>query len=157
MGQHFASLRDFFRMEGEKQSIQVYNESLHQLSFNMLDQEESDNTKKNENNGNIHVQNSNIILNKVDDNLDNEQLNLDVDNHNARFESIYSQPIDSQDSKQNCNNGNIVNDVEPLKQQESCVNNSGSSNTSSSSEDSPINPSFRRSSKTLSFGRRKGK
>lgn len=160
MGQHFASLRDFFRMEGEKQSLQVYNESSslnHQSSFDMLDQEDSENTQKNENNGNIHVPNLNIILNKPDDNLDNEQLNLDVDNHNARFESIYSQPIDTQDSKQNCNNGNIVSAVEPsLKQQESCVNNSGSSNTSSSSEDSPVNPSFRRSSKTLSFGKRKG-
>lgn len=155
MGQHFASLREFFRMEGEKQSLQVYNESLHQLSFDMLDQEDSENTQKNENNGN--VPNSNIISNKPDDNLDNEQLNLDVDNHNSRFESIYSQPIDTQDTKQNCNNGNIVvNAVESsLKQQELCVNNSGSSYTSSSSEDSPVNPSFRRSSKTLSFGKRK--
>lgn len=143
-------------MEGEKQSLQVYNESLHQLSFDMLDQEDSENTQKNENNGN--VPNSNIISNKPDDNLDNEQLNLDVDNHNSRFESIYSQPIDTQDTKQNCNNGNIVvNAVESsLKQQELCVNNSGSSYTSSSSEDSPVNPSFRRSSKTLSFGKRKG-
>ena len=147
-------------MEGEKESLKVYNASNNRSVFDMLAREESESSQENENNGNLPTQNSNVNSrreSKAEDNLDNEQLNLNVDNHNARFESIYSQPIDAQDSKQCCNNGNIVTAAEPtVKQPESCSSNSGSSNTSSSSEDSPVNPTFRRSSKTLSFGKRKG-
>ena len=147
-------------MEGERNSLEVYNDSLHRSAFDMLSREESESSQEKENNGNPPTPNTNVISSresKVEVNIDNEQLNLDVDNHNARFESIYSQPIDAQDSKQCCNNGNIVTGAQPaLKKHESCGANSGSSNTSSSSEESPVNPTFRRSSKTLSFGKRKG-
>jgi hypothetical protein len=157
MGQHFASLRDFFRMENENQSLEGYSESIRHLSLNTLDQSESDNITNRENNGNIPSINFHVIHNrdKPEDNLNND-LNLDVDNHNSRFESIYSQPIDGQEPKQCFNNGNfIAGEQETFKQEEACCSNSGSSNTSSSSEDSPVNPVFRRSSKTLSFGKRK--
>lgn len=93
------------------------------------------------------------------DNLDNQQqqLNLDLDNHNSRFESLYSQPIDG---TQQCNGNFIEQQQQQLdaydKAQQDVACNSAGSNASSSSEDSPVNPVLRRSSKTLSFGKRKG-
>lgn len=163
MGQRIASLRVFFRMEREKQSLEGYPESIRRSSLDTLDRNVSDNLTNRENNGNIPATNSNVIQNrdKPEENLNNEQLNLDLDNHNSRFESIYSQPLDGQDRtekepKQCFNNGNfIAGEPETFKQQEACCSNSGGSSTSSSSEDSPVNPVLRRSSKTLSFGRRK--
>ncbi|XP_011503093.1 PREDICTED: uncharacterized protein LOC105366369 [Ceratosolen solmsi marchali] len=157
MGQQFASLREFFRMENENQS-EGYSESIRHLSLNTLDQSESDNITNRENNGNISTINFHAIhnRNKADDNLDND-VNLDLDNHNSRFESIYSQPIDGQESKPCFNNGNFIANEQETFKQEACCSNSASSNTSSSSEDSPVNPVFQRSSKTLSFGKRKSK
>ncbi|XP_014219415.1 uncharacterized protein LOC106647502 [Copidosoma floridanum] len=161
MGQHFASLREFFRMDSDKKPLEGYPKAIRCVSLDMLDQNESINLANQESNGNIPVINSNVIQNrpKSEDGLDNEQLNLDVDNHNSRFESLYSQPVDGQESKQYFNNGNFiaVEQDQTFRQQEACCSNSGGSNTSSSSEDSPVNPVLRRSSKTLSFGRRKTK
>ena len=151
MGQRFASLREFFRMDSVKQSLEEYPQSIRRPSIDMLDRGDSDNL---EHNGNILAVNANVIQNrdKPEGNLDNEQLNLDLDNHNSRFESIYSHPIDGQEPKQCFNNGNfIAGEQETFKQPEACCSNSGSS-----SEESPVNPVLRRSTKTLSFGKRKG-
>ncbi|XP_058793950.1 suppressor of cytokine signaling 7 [Phymastichus coffea] len=111
-----------------------------------------------ENNGNVVLVVPVVAVPKLG-NLDNEQqqLNFDFDNHNSRFESLYSQPIDAGQC-----NGNFIDQQQPQqlqlevynKAQEACCNSSGS-NASSSSEDSPVNPVLRRSSKTLSFGKRK--
>ncbi|XP_016839572.1 uncharacterized protein LOC100122078 [Nasonia vitripennis] len=160
MGQRFASLREFFRMDTENHSLEGYPESIRRSSLDTLDRNKADNLENGENNGNLPAVNSNVIQNrnKSEDNLENEQLNQDLDNHNSRFESIYSHPIDGQESKQCFSNGNfIAGEQETFKPQEACCSNSGSSNTSSSSEDSPVNPVLRRSSKTLPFGKRKSK
>ncbi|KAF7400850.1 hypothetical protein HZH66_006034 [Vespula vulgaris] len=161
MGQHFASLREFFKMDGEKQSTEIYSNVLQQQStLEMVDQDDTENLPNYENNGNVPVLNSNVIPNresKSEGNLGNHNLNLDLDNHNSRFESLYSQPVETQDSKQIRGNGNINNPETPFRQQEACSSSSGGSNSSSSSEDSPRTPPLRRSSKTLSFGKRKSK
>lgn len=159
MGQHLASFREFFRMDGEKPDTDVYTDGPEQSPFNMLAREENENVADIENNGNEPSLNANTVTNndrKGNRNLENDQLNLALDNRNSRFESIYSQPIDAQETKQVCNNGNFVGpaDVE-FKSEEPCCSSSGSSNSSSSSEDSPINPPLRRTSKTLSFGKQK--
>ncbi|KAF3424841.1 hypothetical protein E2986_05899 [Frieseomelitta varia] len=148
MGQHFASLREFFRMDSERQSSEACTNVIQPTQLKMMNQDDIEN-----------LLNLSLILHeecKTDGNLDNDNLNLDLDNHNSRFETLYSQPIEVQDSKKICNNGNITREI-CFKQQEACCSSSGSSNTSSSSEDSPVNPPLRRSSKTLSFGKRKGK
>ncbi|PBC33451.1 Suppressor of cytokine signaling [Apis cerana cerana] len=158
MGQHFASLKEFFRMDNERQSSETCN-VIQPTQLEIMNQDDIENLHNNENNGNVSTLNLSLILHeecKGDRNLDNDHVNLDLDNHNSRFETLYSQPIETQNSKQICNNGNINKEI-CFKQQEACCSSSGSSNTSSSSEDSPINPSLRRSSKTLSFGKRKGK
>lgn len=208
MGQHLASFREFFRMDGNKKKnseIQKLS-SDHQLycdhhhhhqqstivkntTYDMLNQSNDNNLSTIESNGNEPI--GNLIMenndNKQNQNMDNEQLNSSLDNHNSRFESIYSQPIDAQDVKQTCNNGNFVASLDDaevvVKQQEPCCSaesggvnggsstssnssSSSSSSTSSSSnnscsssscEDSPITPALKRTSKTLSFGRRKSK
>lgn len=161
MGQHFASLREFFKMDGEKQSTEIYSNVLQQQStLEMVNQDDAENIPNYENNGNVPVLNSNVIPNresKSEGNLGNHNLNLDLDNHNSRFESLYSQPVETQDSKQIRGNGNINNPETRFRQQEACSSSSGGSNSSSSSEDSPRTPPLRRSSKTLSFGKRKSK
>lgn len=149
-------------MESEKQPIEGFSESIQRSSLDMLDRggESDNNLADQENNGNLPAVNSNVIQpkDKPEENIDNDQLNADLDNHNSRFESLYSQPIDGQEPKQCFSNGNfIASEQETFKQQEASCSNSGSSNTSSSSEDSPVAPVLRRSSKTLSFGRRKSK
>lgn len=158
MGQHFASLREFFRMDGERQSAEICASAFSQaLPLEMVNQDGIDGSSENEANGNVPVVNSNILPNrecKLEGNLDNDRLNLDLDNHNSRFESLYSQPVEAQDTKQVCTNGNVATET-TYRQQEACCSSSGGSNSSSSSEDSPVNPPLRRSSKTLSFGRRK--
>ncbi|XP_029049483.1 uncharacterized protein LOC114879094 isoform X1 [Osmia bicornis bicornis] len=159
MGQHFASLREFFRMDSERQSSEVCANVIQSAQLEMMNQDGTKGLHDNENNGNVPALNSNLILQeecKVDGNLDNDRLHLDLDNHNSRFETLYSQPVDAQDSKQNCSNGNFATEI-CFKLQEACCSSSGCSNTSTSSEDSPVNPPLRRSSKTLSFGKRKGK
>ncbi|XP_033341169.1 suppressor of cytokine signaling at 36E [Megalopta genalis] len=146
MGQHFASLREFFRMGGERQSSEVCT-SIIQRVLEMTNQDSTENLHENENNGNVPALNSNSFPRgecKPDGNLDNDRLNLEVDNHNSKFETLYNQPVDSQDSKQVCSNGNVTSEILSYKQQ-------------NNSEDSPINPPLRRSSKTLSFGKRKSK
>lgn len=160
MGQHFASLRDFFRMDGDRQSTEICANALgNPLSLDMVNRDGNESLSENETNGNVPVTNPNILPNrpecKLEGNLDNDRLNLDVDNHNTRFESLYSQPVETQDTKQVCNNGNVTNESSFRQQQEACCGSSGGSNSSSSSEDSPVNPPLRRSSKTLSFGKRK--
>lgn len=148
MGQHFASLREFFRMDGERQSSETCTNVIQPTQLEMMNQDDIEN-----------LLNLSLILHeecKTDGSLDNDNLNLDLDNHNSKFETLYSQPIETQDSKKIYNNGNIAKEI-CFKQQEACCSSSGGSNTSSSSEDSPINPPLRRSSKTLSFGKRKGK
>ncbi|CAL1688272.1 unnamed protein product [Lasius platythorax] len=162
MGQHFASLREFFRMDGERQPAEICASALSQpLPLEMVNRDVTESLSENETNGNVPVMNSNILPNrlecKLEGNLDNDRLNLDVDNHNSRFESLYSQPVEAQDTKQVCNNGNVTSEPSFRQQQEACCSSSGGSNSSSSSEDSPINPPLRRSSKTLSFGKRKNK
>lgn len=140
MGQHLASLREFFRMAGERQSSEVYN-NVQSAQLEITNQDGIESLHDNENNGNVPA--SNLAVHKeckANGNLDNDCVNLDLDNHNSRFESLYSQPIESHDSKQVCSNGNVNNEI-CFKQQETC----------------PINPPLRRSSKTLSFGKRKGK
>lgn len=159
MGQHFASLREFFRMDGERQSSEVGTNVIYSSQLEMTNQDGIESLHDNENNGNVPVLNSNLILHgecKLDGNLDNDRLNLDLDNHNSRFETLYSQPVETQDPKQICNNGNVTSEI-CFKQQEACCSSSAGSNTSSSSEDSPVNPPLRRSSKTLSFVKRKSK
>lgn len=160
MGQHFASLRDFFRMDGERQPTEICANALsHPLPLDMVNRDGNESLPDNETNGNVPVTNPNILPNrpecKLEGNLDNDRLNLDVDNHNSRFESLYSQPVETQDTKQVCNNGNVTSEQSFRQQQEACCSSSGGSNSSSSSEDSPVNPPLRRSSKTLSFGKRK--
>lgn len=159
MGQHFASLKKLIRMDSDKQSLEKkYPETIQRSLYDMLDQHESNLTNV-ENNGNITVVNTNkVLLNQEQETIsDDKQLNLDIDNHNSRFESLYNQPVDGQESKQNSNNGNfIVTEQETFGQQEASCSNFEGSNTSSSSDDNTVNPVFRRSSKTLSFGRRKG-
>ncbi|KYQ55227.1 Suppressor of cytokine signaling 5 [Trachymyrmex zeteki] len=162
MGQHFASLRDFFRMDGERQPTEICANALsHPLPLDMVNRDGNESLPDNETNGNVPVTNPNILPNrpecKLEGNLDNDRLNLDVDNHNSRFESLYSQPVETQDTKQVCNNGNVTSEQSFRQQQEACCSSSGGSNSSSSSEDSPVNPPLRRSSKTLSFGKRKNK
>lgn len=160
MGQHFASLREFFRMDSERQPIEICANAFSQpLPLEMVNHDGTDSLPENETNGNVPVMNSNILPNrecKPGGDLDNDHLNLDLDNHNSRFESLYSQPVETQDTKQVCNNGNVTSELS-FRQQEACCSSSGGSNSSSSSEDSPINPPLRRSSKTLSFGKRKSK
>lgn len=161
MGPRFASLRRICSMDSEKPPLEGYSQSIQHSSLDMLDRGESDDLSNQESNGNIPAVNSNVVQpkEKPEENLDNDQLNADLDNHNARFESLYSQPIDGQEPKQCFSNGNFIAG-EPettFKQQEASCSNSGSSNTSSSSEDSPVNPVLRRSSKTLSFVKRKSK
>ncbi|XP_032682012.1 uncharacterized protein LOC116849199 isoform X2 [Odontomachus brunneus] len=160
MGQHFASLREFFRMDGERQPTEICASAFSQaLPSEMVNRDSTDGSPENEANGNLPVMNSNILPNrecKPEGNLDNDRLNLDLDNHNSRFESLYSQPVEAHDTKQVCNNGNVAGET-TYRQQEACCSSSGGSNSSSSSEDSPVNPPLRRSSKTLSFGRRKNK
>jgi len=158
MGQHFASLREFFRMDGERQPTEICANELSQpLPLEMVNRDGNDSLPENETNGNVPI-NSNILPNrsecKLEENLDNDRLNIDIDNHNSRFESLYSQPVEAQDTKQLCNNGNVASEPS-FRQQEACCSSSSGSNSSSSSEDSPINPPLRRSSKTLSFGKRK--
>lgn len=157
MGQHFASLREFFRMDGERQSSEASINVIQPAQLETMHQDGTENFQNNENNGNVPALNLNLFLHdecKADGNLDNVRLNLELDNHNSRFETLYSQPVEAQDSI--CSNGNITSEL-CLKQQEVYRSSSGGSNTSSSSEDSPINPPpLRRSSKTLSFGKRKG-
>jgi len=160
MGQHFASLREFFRMDGERQPAEICASAFSQpLPLEMVNRDVTESLSENETNGNVPVMNSNILPNrlecKLEGNLDNDCLNLDVDNHNSKFESLYSQPVEAQDTKQVCNNGNVTNETSFRQQQEACCSSSSGSNSSSSSEDSPINPPLRRSSKTLSFGKRK--
>ncbi|XP_070164763.1 suppressor of cytokine signaling 5 isoform X2 [Polyergus mexicanus] len=162
MGQHFASLREFFRMDGERQPAEICASALSQpLPLEMVNRDVTESLSENETNGNVPVMNSNILPNrlecKLEGNLDNDCLNLDVDNHNSKFESLYSQPVEAQDTKQVCNNGNVTSEASFRQQQEACCSSSSGSNSSSSSEDSPINPPLRRSSKTLSFGKRKNK
>ncbi|KOC68061.1 Suppressor of cytokine signaling 5 [Habropoda laboriosa] len=157
MGQHFASLREFFRMDSERQSLEACTNVIQPAQLEVMLQLE--NLHDNENNGNVPALNLNLILHeecKADGNLDNDHLSLDLDNHNSRFETLYSQPVETQESKEICSNGNITNEL-CFKQQKACCSSSGDSNTSSKSEDSPINPPLRRSSKTLSFVKRKGK
>lgn len=164
MGQRLASFREFFRMDGNKQhTSETCNTDSNEhadVVFDMLGHNDDieNNLTDNENNGNQPVQNliGSNDENKQSRNVNNEQMSLD--NHNSRFESIYSQPLDvQQESKQVCSNGNFVGGSETdFKQQEPCCSSSGS-NSSSSSEDSPINPTLRRTSKTLSFGKRKSK
>lgn len=160
MGQHFASLREFFRMDGERQPTEICASAFSQaLPSEMVNRDSTDGSPENEANGNVPVMNSNILPNrecKPEGNLDNDRLNLDLDNHNSRFESLYSQPVEAHDTKQVCNNGNVAGET-TYRQQEACCSSSGGSNSSSSSEDSPVNPPLRRSSKTLSFGRRKSR
>lgn len=147
-------------MDGERQPTEVCaNEPGQPLE--MVNRDGSESLPENETNGNVPV-NSNILPNrpecKPEGNLDNDRLNLDIDNHNSRFESLYSQPVEAQDTKQVCNNGNVTSEPsfrQQQQQQEACCSSSGGSNSSSSSEDSPVNPPLRRSSKTLSFGKRK--
>ncbi|XP_066596855.1 uncharacterized protein Socs36E [Prorops nasuta] len=156
MGQHFASLREFFRMDGEKQLTEICTNSNQRPSLDLVNIDDIENLQDLEANGNVPALNSNVLPNrngKLERNLDNDHLNLDVDNHNSRFESLYSQPVENQDIKQICSNGNI-NSSESFAQQENCGS-SGGSNSSGSSDDSPLNPPLRRSSKTLSFGKRK--
>ncbi|XP_012277651.1 uncharacterized protein LOC105698193 [Orussus abietinus] len=161
MGQHFASLREFFRMDSDKQPAEAQTDVLHRPSSDMIDEDEIRSLSDIENNGNVPALNANITAtdeNKPVGNLNNEQLNLDFDNHNSRFECIYSHPADSQESKQPCSNGNFITEKDiDFKQQEACCSSSGSGNSSSCSDDSPINPALKRSSKTLSFGKRKNK
>ena len=161
MGQHFASLREFFRMDGERQSREAGTNVVYSSELEMMNQDGTEGTiHDNENNGNVPVLDSIDLIMlgecKLDGNLDNDRLNLDLDNHNSRFESLYSQPVETQDTRHICNNGNVTTEIR-FKQQEACCSSSAGSNTSSSSEDSPVNPPLRRSSKTLSFVKRKNK
>ncbi|KZC10902.1 PREDICTED: uncharacterized protein LOC107189038 [Dufourea novaeangliae] len=159
MGQHFASLREFFRMDGERQSSEVCSSVIQHSRLDMMNQDDVENMHDDANNGNVPALNSNSILHgecKMHGILDNDRLNLELDNHNSKFETLYSQPIETQDSKQICSNGNVTSEIH-FKQQEVCCSSSERSNNSSSSEDSPVNPPLRRSSKTLSFGKRKSK
>ncbi|XP_012268030.2 uncharacterized protein LOC105692998 [Athalia rosae] len=165
MGQHLASLPNLSKMDSEPKSLgNSADVLLDQSVIDMPNFNTEQVSHVTENNGNVPtmaVNEAENDENKADQNLDNGQLNFGVDNHNSRFESIYSQQIDAQDSRSICINGNFVpqSDSVPNKQQEaSCGSSStGSSNSSSSSEDSPTNLAFRRTSKTLSFGKRRGK
>lgn len=157
MGQRFASLKEFFRMEGEKSAVTACPNVIQSISLDMVNQEGIENFPVNKNNGNPLVPNSQITLSretKPDENL-NERLNLNLDNHNTRFESLYSQPVEALDTKQVSFNGNTNNSEALFRPREVCCSSCGGSNSSSSSEDSPINLPLRRSSKTLSFGKRK--
>lgn len=136
-------------MDGERQSSEACTNVIQPEQLEMMNQDDIGNLHTNENNGNVPALNLRLILHeecKTDGSLDNDHLNIDLDNHNSRFETLYSQPIETQDSKQICSNGNITREI-CFKQQDACC---------SSSEDSPINPPLRRCSKTLSFGKRKG-
>ncbi|XP_063990641.1 uncharacterized protein LOC135169507 [Diachasmimorpha longicaudata] len=156
MGQHLASFREFFRMSGKQ--AEACNNDCNNSNVDEMGNNEIDN-RNNESNGN--QSGHSILVNedtKQNRNIDNEQLNLSLDNHNARFETIYSQPIESQEQGKICSNGNFGGNNEvDLKQQEPGCSSSGGSNNSSSAEDSPGNPMLRRTSKTLSFGKRKSK
>ncbi|XP_057320000.1 suppressor of cytokine signaling 4 [Microplitis mediator] len=179
MGQRFASFREFFKMDSKQSHHHQQLEQDHQQTseagtddnqhasaYVMPNNEDIENTGDNENNGN-QLDNSLADENKEQNrNINNEELNLE--NHNSRFESIYSQPLDSttttttttntiQDNTNKAcnNNGNFVGatETEFKQQQEPCCSSSGSS----SSEDSSADPSLRRTSKTLSFVKRKCK
>lgn len=145
-------------MDGERESAEICTNAFQPLALEMANRGDTEGLHENENNGNVPVINSNILPNrecKPEGNLDNDPLNLGLDNHNSRFESLYSQPAEAQDIKQICNNGNVISDAS-IRQQEACCSSPGGSNSSSSSsEDSPVNPPLRRSAKTLSFGKRK--
>ncbi|KAF7989776.1 hypothetical protein HCN44_008450 [Aphidius gifuensis] len=189
------------------------------LSQNKYNNNNISNVENNENQQDTNItfdNNENKDIQIVDD--DNEEINNPLDNnHNSRFESIYSQQIDAQDVKQVCNNNSnfVTNttDTEMIKQQqqqqEPCCSASsgdgnssststnssgssggsggssssssvagcgdggssgssgstggrggvdgGSSSSNSSSEDNTVNPTFKRTSKTLSFVKRKTK
>ncbi|XP_046491704.1 suppressor of cytokine signaling 5 isoform X2 [Neodiprion pinetum] len=158
MGQRLASLRNFFKMDSEKSELKN--------SANVTRQSTPTTDMPNQNaedNGNVELppNETENTQNKSDENLNNERLDLGLDNHNSRFESIYSQQIDSQESKSTCNNGNFVpqSEAQLKPQAASCSSSSSSSSSNSSitSEDSPTNLPLRRTSKTLSFGKRRGK
>lgn len=163
MGQHLASFREFFRMDGERSSTDVYAEGRQQrCQFNMSEHQVTDNERGhyNESNGNEPTQNVNKDSNneaELNANLvDNPESDLSFDNHNSRFESIYSQAIDqAQESTQDSSNGNFASSAEGDFKREARSGSSSSGNSSSSSEDSPVNPPSRRAPKTLSFGKQK--
>lgn len=155
MGQHLASLRYFLKMESERALENCGCQTSQPMSIIDVPNVniEQDSPPVIEDNGNEPSLLRENEENKPDENLNNEHLDFGLDNHNSRFESIYSQQIDAQESKSTSNNGNFVNQKE---QEPSCSSNA-SSNSSSSSEDSPTNLALRRTSKTLSFGKRRGK
>lgn len=131
MGQHFASLREFFRMDGERQSSEAGTNVAYSSELEMMNQDGTEGTiHDNENNGNVPVLDSIDLIMlgecKLDGNLDNDRLNLDLDNHNSRFESLYSQPVETQDTRHICNNGNVTTEIR-FKQQEACCSSSGGS------------------------------
>nr|ACE75293.1 hypothetical protein GFP_L1_0160 [Glyptapanteles flavicoxis] len=142
--------------EIHQNSEAVADDNQHASAYVMPSNDNIEITGDNENNGN-EFNNPIADENKEQNrNLNIEEFNLE--NHNSRFESIYSQPLDStttiQDTGKACNNnGNFVAPETEFKQQEPCCSSSGSS----SSEDSSADPALRRTSKTLSFVKRKSK
>ncbi|KAJ8678973.1 hypothetical protein QAD02_014760 [Eretmocerus hayati] len=159
MGHRFASLRTILKMDNNGQIPEAYQSSIGRSTLDVLSQNPSDPDNHPEYNGNITPSNSNVVQgsDKPDVDLSDEQLNLDLNNHNARFESLYNQPLEGQEPEEGFSNGNfIASEQEMLKQQEPCCSNSSGSNTSSSSEDNAVNTAVR-TSKTLSFGKRKNK
>lgn len=171
MGQHLASLRIFLKMEGERSLTNTASitQPISSMDLSNFNAEQTPPRLTVEDNGNEESGNDNepeslrvgeieSKENKPDENLNNEPLDFGLDNHNSRFESIYSQQIDSQDQKPACDNGNFVSQSSDTSQrhQEASCSSTGSSNSSSSSEDSPTNQALRRTSKTLSFGKRRG-
>ena len=162
MGQHLASFRELFRMEGERLNSEAYAEDSRRASINMVvrdDFESSDNENGNDSRERLdEIVTNNETGSKDNGNLDNDQLDLSLDNRNLKFESIYSQPLDTQEVRPVCSNGNFIGpNVEYREEEGACCSSSGSSNSSSSSEDSPANPTLRRTTKTLSFVKHKGK
>ncbi|XP_014224227.1 uncharacterized protein LOC106650614 [Trichogramma pretiosum] len=163
MGQHFASLRETITMDSHKHSLKGYR--VRNCPYaDTPERSHPTDLAVQENNGNnlpsnISPNEVRCRISKSEERLDNIRLDSDISNHNSRFETLYSQHRDAQEAKQcQSSNGNfLASEQEALKQFEAGNSNSGGSSTSSSSEDNSGNPALRRSSKTLSFGRRKGK
>lgn len=132
MGQRFASLQVLLKMDGKKHHTEQVSSGYDQ----------------NESNGN------NVAVLSIKEIKSDNNESLDLDNHNSRFESLYSQPSDNQDSKQRSfSNGNLV---ESTSKQEFSLCDPGNGNNSCSLQDSNVNPALKRSLKTLSFVKRKG-
>lgn len=148
MGQHLASLRFFFvKMDADK-AIENGCETEPRGT------DAAPSSVATEDNGNEPSASSETEENKTDENLNVEEFPLD--NHNSIFESIYSKQIDAPETKPQTNNGNFETPSENRNEPGSSHSSASNSSSSSSSEESPTNVALRRTSKTLSFGNRRG-